>query len=253
MLTKFAVLWMVFAAVMGFAVGGVFVYALLAPQATIDQGCSEGESTGSNCDSPEKRHEAAEAAISYYTKWLMSFTGAMAVATIILGIATILLYLSSEKQFAALNRPEISVHAIELKRAVGPTEPDLVSASLLCFNKGRTVAKDIEVRGQLLLTNKLEIDVQRTLVKSIRSVESGQKLRVEFKSERTFRDLAGRVRLRRDVIATGNLPSMYCVGTISYFDSNGMRRETGFCYILTFDHIGERWAKAESPEHEYEY
>ena len=104
MLSRIAILWIVYAGVMGFAVGGSFVSAYLSPQATVDQGCAEGDQPSRNCDTPEKRHEAAEATLSYYTKWLMFFTAGMAAATVALGIATIGLYLAAEKAIGETQR-----------------------------------------------------------------------------------------------------------------------------------------------------
>jgi hypothetical protein len=158
----------------------------------------------------------------------------------------------AREEFAAINRPEIGIHSIEV-RHIPSEKGDCLGASILCFNRGRTAAKKIEVRGDILITHKLEIDVQRKTVQTFPTVSSGQKMRIEVTSERLIRDLNTFVRLRRDVIATGRLPFAYCVGTIEYLDQNETRRETAFCYILTNDHLGEHWDSAASPEHQYAY
>jgi hypothetical protein len=156
------------------------------------------------------------------------------------------------EEFAAINRPEIDIHSIEV-RHIPSEKGDCLGASILCFNRGRTAAKKVEVRGDIMITHKLEIDVQRKTIQTFPTVSSGQKMRIEVPSERLIRDLNNFVRQRRDVIATGRLPSAYCVGTIEYFDLNDTRRETAFCYVLTVDHLGERWDSAGSPEHQYAY
>jgi hypothetical protein len=158
----------------------------------------------------------------------------------------------AREEFIATNRPEIVVHAVSVRHITGGSY-DRLGASILCFNKGRTAAENIEVRGAILVAQELELDVQRALIRSLPSVLSGQKLRIEIPSDRVINQLNGVARLRRDTIATGRLPDVYCVGTISYFDQNKTRRETAFCYCLIIDHHGERWVTAGSPEHEYAF
>jgi hypothetical protein len=158
----------------------------------------------------------------------------------------------AREEFGAINRPEIGVHTIEVRHIEGD-KGDRLGASILCFNKGRTTAEKVEVRGDILVTHTLGIDVQRRLVKEFSSVSSGQKMRTEIPSDWIIRELQTFAKVRRDTVATGRLPDVYCIGTISYFDQNGTRRETAFCYHLTIDHFGERWDSAASPEHQYAY
>jgi hypothetical protein len=158
----------------------------------------------------------------------------------------------AREEFAAINRPEIGVHTVEVRHIVSD-KGDCLGASILCFNKGRTAAKGVEVRGDILITEALGIDIQHRLVKAFPNVASGEKMRIEIPSEWVLKDLNNFVRLRRDVVATGRLPSAYCIGTISYYDQNETRRETAFCYHLTNDQFGEHWDNAASPEHQYAY
>jgi hypothetical protein len=118
----------------------------------------------------------------------------------------------------------------------GKDQYDLIGASILCFNKGETLAQNVEARGDILVTDELGIDAQRKLIKTFHALASGQKLRIEIESERPVRDLAFYTRQSPP-------PPMYCVGTVSYFDQNGMRRETGFC--VRMDASGPRWVSAE--------
>ncbi len=99
MLTRIAILWVLFALVAGFALGGSFVSAFLIPQAQ-QQGNANTEKPNTNRQSPEERRETTEEAIAYYNKWLMFFTAILAVATVGLGLATVGLYLTGEKQIA---------------------------------------------------------------------------------------------------------------------------------------------------------
>jgi hypothetical protein len=158
----------------------------------------------------------------------------------------------AREEFGAINRPEIGVHTVEVRR-IESDKGDLLGASILCFNKGRTAAENVEVRGDILVTHKLGIDVQRRPVKNFPSVSSGQKMRIEIPSDRIIKELETFATVRRDIVGAGQLPFVFCVGTISYFDQNKMRRETAFCYLLTIDLFGERWDNAASPEHQYAY
>jgi hypothetical protein len=183
---------------------------------------------------------------------IAAFTATLWVATKQQGRLTFETLTLGRQEFIATHRPKIIIHAIEVKHNKG-AKGELLGASILCFNKGRTVARRIEVRGAILVTEKLEIDVQRQLIKEEPGVASGQKMRVEMSSERIINELNGSVRTRRDVIGAESLPDVYCIGTISYFDQNEVRRETAFCRVWTVDHLGERWASANSPEHKYAY
>jgi hypothetical protein len=79
-LNKIFLLWIAYALLMGFALGGSFVFAYLTSPA-IEQGCAEGQTTDLKCQTPDERQRTAEAALSYYTKWLMIFTAVLAAAT----------------------------------------------------------------------------------------------------------------------------------------------------------------------------
>jgi hypothetical protein len=86
MLLRIAVLWIIFAAAMGFLAGGSFVSAFLAPQAAEQQSNAR---EADNSDSTEKRHQVTEDTVANYNKWLMLFTALLAVATVGLVIATV--------------------------------------------------------------------------------------------------------------------------------------------------------------------
>lgn len=99
---------------MGFAIGGSFYAAFLAPTSTIDQSCTTGQQPGTNCQAPKKGQNSTEDALGNYTKWLMIFTGVLAFATISLSIATIGLYISGESQLS-LAREDSQRQAIEIQ------------------------------------------------------------------------------------------------------------------------------------------
>jgi hypothetical protein len=174
----------------------------------------------------------------------------LAIATIGLGIANIVQIRLARAEFIATHRPKITVHAAELRRDVSRAhgrqgEEYFLGASLLGFNRGESVAKNIEVRGQIIAGSNFVIDVQRPIVKTFQEVLSGIKLRAEIKSDIPITDaLMGR--------RTGI--DYYCVGWIAYWDENGLRRETGFCFRADlWSPPSERWVSAGKPEYEYEY
>jgi hypothetical protein len=91
--------WPLFAAIMGFALGGSFVFGLYGPQATAQQISKNAEHHAAEQDAKSKKENTDEA-LAYYTLWLMVFTGILAVATVGLGGATLGLYFTGEKQIA---------------------------------------------------------------------------------------------------------------------------------------------------------
>jgi hypothetical protein len=84
--------WPLFAAVMGFALGGSVFWGLYGPNTTIKQVTQSAEHHTADHDAKSKKEETDEA-LARYTLWLMVFTGVLAVATIGLGGATLGLFL----------------------------------------------------------------------------------------------------------------------------------------------------------------
>jgi hypothetical protein len=196
--------------------------------------------------------ETAEQAIAHYTFWLTIVTAILAGATVGLGAISVYQLKLARTEFIATHRPKITIHAAEMRRDVSRVagrqgDEYFLGASLLGFNIGESVAKNVEVRGQIFAGDDFAIDVQRPIVKTISEVPSGIKLRADIKSEIPIGDaLAGR--------RTG--VNYYCIGWVAYWDENGHRRETGFCFRADFwppPPASERWLRAGKPEHEYEY
>jgi hypothetical protein len=89
--------WPLFAAIMGFALGGSVFWGLYGPNTTIEQADAAYEQRTSQHEAKSKKEETDEA-LARYTFWLTGFTGVLALATIGLGSATLGLYLTGEKQ-----------------------------------------------------------------------------------------------------------------------------------------------------------
>jgi hypothetical protein len=173
-------------------------------------------------------------------RWLVRWTGAVAIFTFVLGA---LGGWQAREEFIATHRPKIKIHAVEIThREVG--KQTFIGASILAFNTGESVAKNVEVRGEIFMGPRFALDVQRPLVKTFDEVLSGQKLRAEITSEwEASYAAAGK---RTGIIC-------YCLGWIAYRDENGQRRETGFCFQPEFSADGDRWVSAGKPEYEYSY
>jgi hypothetical protein len=150
--------------------------------------------------------------------------------------------------FISANRPKIIVHFADLKRFPDPkkehaSERDHLGIIILCFNKGRGVAKNVEVRAEIIVSNTMpDAKIMRRMSEPvIESVAGGIKIWSELNSGRPIQEM----------LAFSQQAKAYCVGTIVYFDENNSRRETGFCFKFITN--GMRWISAESPEHEYAY
>jgi hypothetical protein len=193
--------------------------------------------------------------------FLQTYNGAVtAVATVFIGAFTWVLACVTGRQarltrrsidlareeFIATHRPKVILHTIEFRRIPGDDAVDRIGASILCFNKGTTVAKRVEVRGTIIAGANIVVDVPRPVIKVFENVLSGQKLWFEVKSEWPIREIVPRQQ--------SNLGSFHCVGTIVYFDQSETRRETGYCFVIpTVVAGGERWERAKGNEYNYAY
>jgi len=110
-LNRLLIIWIIFAGLMGFAAGGSFVSAYLAPPPQHETSSAAEHGRGDE-NSKEKNDEA----LARYTLWLVVFTGILALATVGLGIATVGLYATGEKQIGvalkAANAAELNAEAL---------------------------------------------------------------------------------------------------------------------------------------------
>jgi hypothetical protein len=120
------------------------------------------------------------------------------------------------------------------------SEIDKIGAIILCINKGRGIAVNIDIRGTTIVSSTVpDAKIQRPIIKPINSLESGIKDWIEINTERAIQELITSVH------------PIYLIGTISYFDKNGNRRETGFCHM--FDANRMRWVRIKTKTHDYAY
>src|SRR6266403_1778265 len=142
MLNRLLIIWIVYAGVMGFAVGGSFVSAYLIPP---PQHESSADPKRSVADQNTK--EKSDEALARYTLWLTIFTGILAFATVALGIATVGLYAAGEKQFSlarqefiSTHRPKITVYSLAFAGSMADTKP--IPISFRYVNSGDSDAID---------------------------------------------------------------------------------------------------------------
>lgn len=95
---KWWVVWPLYAGLMGFALGASFFFGMYGRNVTEGSITTQHKHEAPNEAAKSKKEEADEA-LAYYTLWLMVFTGVLAFATVGLGIATMFLYATGEKQF----------------------------------------------------------------------------------------------------------------------------------------------------------
>jgi hypothetical protein len=92
----------------------------------------------------------------------------------------------AREEFIAEHRPKIKIHVAEFKH-IPDNYPDEsknnAAASLLCFNVGESAAKNVEITGEIFRGSGFSVDVQRKSIKTIPAVASGEKFRVEIKSD----------------------------------------------------------------------
>jgi hypothetical protein len=221
------------------------------PQAIIP----EGRSPNLKEEASNRSNHSAEEASEYWP--FLIFGTKLKITDSLLALFTLLLVLIgawqgyklkrtvdlAREEFIATHRPKIKIHAVEVRRTeVG--ENVFLGASILAFNIGESVAKNVEVRGQIFMGPNFALDVARPIVKTIPEVSSGQKLRAEINSDCQVSYAAAARR-------TGVI--FYCIGWIAYWDESGQRRETGFCFQPEFSNEGDRWVSANKPEYDYDY
>ncbi|MSP75091.1 MAG: hypothetical protein EXR12_03045 [Rhodospirillaceae bacterium] len=261
MTLRLAAMWIVLAAVLGFALGGSFVWSFSYPPHSPSQ---EQHTAAKENKSADHATNKAEEAIAEYTWWLTAFTGGLVFATIGLGIATVGLYFTGEKQiglarnqFVAANRPRITVRFVQ-----GPltyTESGKVGAAVTIANIGPSDATIIAIgcdigirRGNRWASN---IDgIPKPIPHLV--LRSGQRHTVEAVASEgdgddNFYFAWGFMRAASEAARTSPPDQAVAVaGEIVYRDGIGIERHTGF--LRTYDRESDRWVLDQDPGNEHE-
>lgn len=251
MLNRLLIGWIVYAGIMGFALGGSFVSAYLMPPPQHQTDADSDENA-----SEQKSKEKTDEALARYTWWLTAFTGGLVLVTGALCIATIGLYITGEKQIEvalkAANAADLSARAaiaIELPviRAItgkvgwGDEQDSSGRIRHFCYldylsfaNSGRTKAFPIEVEcgwtfGNSLpnvpiYTSKKQFPINTTFDSDMTSFDSDMTSSYDFRvADLTFNVPADAFNRIQDQSAK---LWFYC--NLIYLDFMQTRHETSF-------------------------
>src|ERR1700690_2223222 len=115
-------------------------------------------------------------------QWLRDPTNLTAISTAVIAAFTCALFIATyrqlrhlQREFNATHRPKMVVHAIVLP----DSDDGKVQAVLVCFNKGKTIARNVTVYGDILRTNSLPVDSRRSQVWGPRDIGRGIKMRAQ--------------------------------------------------------------------------
>ena len=100
---KWWIVWPFYFGLLGFVLGASFFFALYGRNVPESEVTSQ-EKHYASAEKPKSKKQEADDVLAYYTLWLMVFTGVLAFATIGLGIATVMLYSTGEKQLKVVMR-----------------------------------------------------------------------------------------------------------------------------------------------------
>jgi len=152
----------------------------------------------------------------------------------------------SRQEFIATHRPHIIVHKFEES---GDGE-DKIGLSFTYVNSGTSPAEILEVGSKIFFSDLLPpgayMDIQQFTERKV--LEAGERnIRlIESDITRTFRD----IEMMKVAQRQSNL-KLVCIGYISYFDKNRIKRETGF--YRAYDPSSRTWLRVENSDYEYSY
>ena len=277
---KWWIIWPLYAGLMGFALGASFFFGMYGRNVTESSLAAKHEQEAANETAKSKKEEADEA-LAYYTLWLMGFTGVLAFATIGLGIATVGLYFTGEKQlkavmraglrqsrdtkesirlardeFLSTHRPKIRIKHCVVTGDIWQNEPIIIA--LTCVNHGTSDAFLQQIGVKYFVVRN---DRQLPIEPEIPAVFGAGKERLRGGLNYTFGGInSGRVLTPRENDAIQKAEArLFCVGYVSYFDGADRMRITGFCRVLTFPKSASiahrdncRFSVFNDPDYEYE-
>lgn len=252
MLIRIFVPWVVLAGLLGFVLGGSYVWAFLDFRHTpAHQQDAEPKEKTSEAKAAEEK-EKTDRLLAEYTFWLMLFTGVLAVATVGLGIATYGLYATGEKQirliregFNATHRPRIGIRSVHTL-----TRDKEGFLAFVYVNRGIGIAKITQI-GCAVILGEFIRTAPAFEIKDIPGMElaSGDSTIYEYIPHNAAEFSFGRG-FETNADPTAIPFTAFFVGLVTYEDSEGRRRETGFCRKNAPG--TDLWEVVENSPYEYE-
>ena len=260
---QIVIVWIALAAILGFTLGGSFVWSFsYSPHSPLQNQHAATKEKLPDAHAASK----AEEAIAEYTWWLTAFTGGLVIATIGLGFATVGLYFTGEKQiglarnqFIAANRPRITVRFVQ-----GPltyTDSGRVEAAVTIANTGPSDATvfaigcDIGIRRGNRWASSID-GIPKPIPPIV--LRSGQRHTIDVVARESEGDeddnfdfMWGFMQAASESRRTN--PSdltVAVVGEIVYCDGIGIERHTGFLRI--YDSEDDSWRPDKDPGNEHE-
>ncbi|WP_316180980.1 MULTISPECIES: hypothetical protein [unclassified Bradyrhizobium] len=123
---RWLIIWSLYAGMMGFALGASFFFGIYGRNVT-ESGIAANHEQYSAEEGAKSKKEETDEALAYYTLWLMAFTGVLAFATVGLGIATVLLYDTGEKQFRFAIRTSVK-QSRDMKASIAAADRSAAAA-----------------------------------------------------------------------------------------------------------------------------
>ena len=263
MTLRLAVMWIVLATVLGFALGGTFVdWSLERPPYQKQHSASDSQQPQNSINNDRSAffaigawaadNAAAIGALSAIG--VLLFTIVLAYSTVRLWEATRGLQKSGEQQFLATHRPRVVVRFVQ-----GPamTENGGLATWITFANSGPNNAKivsmghDLGLRrdGRWIATG---IDAELKAVTPF-TLGSGDRHTIEVPARQDDimdRDITTLWRSSRQAIVRDRHVRLCLVGEVRYRDDNGTIRHTG--YWRVFDPESDRWIPDNESGGEYE-
>jgi hypothetical protein len=218
------VYWLLFGGVLGFALGGTYIWALPRNSLWIPNNPTD-------------------------------------LFTLVLAVSTIGLWFSTHKgirlgrdQFNATHRPQIRLKHIWLNDFILPNEPIVVNLYLANNGSGEAILHQIGVRFDVV-----PIRVPLPVNPHIDAIVAGNGDRMH--SGRNYAiegvDIGRVISVAEFDALNDNHSDLYCIGYVSYHDAAGRMRITGFCRRLAFPRyamIGpenSRFLPVNDPDYDY--
>ena len=222
---RLLIIWTLFAAVMGFAFGGSFVWAIDYPnsQSTYSQPNQSTEAAANYQDKPNKTlwQRTTEDPTAFFTLWVAAFTFILAASTIGLWVETRLASRKQSREMRILQRAYLAVGA----GGIDPLDwPGNSVAHIVIKNVGNLPARNV----RWFIDAKFGEDGRRNDFPIDKSVIYGNNVvppGTEMKRSQNFKATSEEVSaLRKRKI------HLYVWGEISYSDGFGESRFTKFCH-----------------------